>query len=142
MKIHLGFDFDGEDLIRFATACIALAPKSAGFFYNRAQAETQRGRFDKALADYDRAIDLDPSSGAALINRGVLHYRYRRLPEALLDFHSALDQGADAALVHYNLALVHAARQDKATALASLRKALQADPGHKDSLLLQKQLAH
>src|SRR5262249_46663567 len=56
------------------STCLALLPKSAHCFYNRALARTARDDTDRALVDFDRALQLDPTLAAAALNRGILHY--------------------------------------------------------------------
>jgi serine/threonine protein kinase/tetratricopeptide (TPR) repeat protein len=129
-----------DDAVLAFTACAVLAPQDARPFCDRALAYTALDRLDKALLDYDHAIGLDPTMANALVNRGILHYQARRYAEALRDLQAGLTQGADAALVHYNLGLVHQAQGDKAAALASAAKALEADPTHKQALELQSRL--
>lgn len=46
----------------------------------------QEGQFDAALADFDRAIQLDPSRWQAWHNRGVSYARLGRFEDAISDF--------------------------------------------------------
>jgi hypothetical protein len=43
-----------------------------------------------------------------------------------------LSDGADPAIANYNLALVHLAKKDRTAAKASLRRALQSRPDHRE----------
>lgn len=42
----------------------------AAAFYNRANAYSRKGEFDRSIRDYDEAIKLDPGFASALYNRG------------------------------------------------------------------------
>jgi tetratricopeptide (TPR) repeat protein len=128
---------DAVDAFR---VCIALAPGSAACFYNRALAFASLGQSDRALHDYDRALQLDPRLAAAALNRGILHHQARRFTEALADFRRALDLGADPAVVHYNSALVYLAQHDRIAAKASLRRALEHNREHRDARTLLDRL--
>jgi tetratricopeptide (TPR) repeat protein len=128
------------DAVTAFTACIALAPGSAPCYHNRALAEESLGHTERALNDYDLALRHDPALAAAVLNRGLLHLRGQRYDQAAADLQRALDCGADPATVHYNLSLVYLARQDRKASLASLRQALQHDPGHRDARALQNRL--
>jgi serine/threonine protein kinase/Flp pilus assembly protein TadD len=119
-----------QEAVMAFSACAALAPESAGVLYNRAGALDALGHADQALRDYDRALRLDPTLAPAALNRGLLHFRAKRYEQAIQDLERALTHAADPATVHYNLALVHLARNDRAAALASVRRAVQADPQH------------
>jgi len=59
---------------------------------NRGNAWYRRGDFDRAIADYDEAIQLDPKDAQAYYDRGMAWEKKRRLREALADFkmHSQL----------------------------------------------------
>src|SRR5207237_1086985 len=108
-----------EDAVLAFTACIALASPNErpGCLYNRARtyeaggrierapAGPGRGRMQRALADYTRALELDPTLAPAALNRGLLRYHAKRYPEALRDIENALRHGASPAVVHYDMAL-------------------------------------
>jgi tetratricopeptide (TPR) repeat protein len=124
------------------SVCLALAPDSAETYFNRALASTALDRRDQALHDYDRALRLNPTLAEAALNRGILHYLDRRPDQAIRDLEQALQNGADAAIVHYNLALVYLSQDDRAAALASLHRALQENPQHREARQLQEKLQH
>jgi serine/threonine protein kinase/Flp pilus assembly protein TadD len=117
-----------QEAVDAFSTCLALTPTSAPCFYNRALAETALGKTERAMLDYDRALQLDETLAVATLNRGILHYNEKRYPAAQVDLQRASEMGADGGAVHYNLALVHLARGDRASALASVRAALQ-QPG-------------
>jgi eukaryotic-like serine/threonine-protein kinase len=111
-----------RDALAAFGVCVALAPKSAECYYNRARVAEAMGRIDQATRDYSRAIDLDPELTAALLNRGIIAYKNGRHAAALVDLRRALDSANDPATkaqVHYNLALVYVAQGDRAAALAN-----------------------
>ena len=53
-----------------ASVCIALAPRQAECFYNRALCYQSLDRNDEALADFGRALQLDKARAPALLARG------------------------------------------------------------------------
>ncbi len=117
-----------DDAALAFSVCIGAAPGNAKCHYHCALAWTALGRPDRALADYDYALQLDPALAAALLNRGMLHYRAARYDLAVADLQGALRQGADPAMASYDLAIVHLARHDRAAALSNLRQVLVHDP--------------
>lgn len=129
-----------QDALVAFTTCSALAPDVAGCYHNRALVYEALGRPDRALQDYDRAVQLEPSFTPSRLQRGVLHFHEKRWSLARADFEAAAAQGADGALVCYNIALVDLAQGDQAGARRRLRQVLQHDPEHKDArrLLAEK----
>ncbi len=128
------------DAVNCFRVCVSLAPERAECYCNRGLAWDGQGKTIPALADYDRALELDPTLAAAALNRGVLHYREKRYDRAEADLRRAVEHGANPAAVHYNLALVHWARNDRPAALASVKQALAHDPAHARARELQARL--
>lgn len=90
--------------------CVALAPRSAECYYNRARAHAALGDDEQAVRDYGHALRLSPHLAAASLNRGVILYRHGRYPAALADFRRARHDGADPEVVRHNLALAESAQ--------------------------------
>jgi tetratricopeptide (TPR) repeat protein len=64
-----------------------MAPRA---YNNRGRAYENGGQFLRAIADYDKAIDLDPSFYDAYVNRGVAFAEIRRIDRAIRDFEAAI----------------------------------------------------
>jgi len=64
--------------------------------YNlRGTAKFKNGKFDWALDDYNKAIELNPKYAEAYNNRGIVHYKLDQQGKALNDFLKARDLGFD-----------------------------------------------
>ncbi|MDR0597069.1 MAG: tetratricopeptide repeat protein [Treponema sp.] len=61
--------------------CIALRPDNADSYNGRGFVYGKKGDYDRAIEDFDRAIELDPSCSAAYQNR-QLAYRKKIEPSA------------------------------------------------------------
>ena len=79
-----------EDAATSLSICVALSPRTAECYYNRAMAFEAVDKGERAWADYTRALDLRPSFTDAVLNRGILEYRRGRHAEAIRDLESAL----------------------------------------------------
>ena len=55
-------------------------------YFNRGSAWANKGEFDRAIADYDQAIQLDPKNTKAYYFRGMVWEKKRSLQAALADF--------------------------------------------------------
>lgn len=71
---------------------MGIDPTYPSAYNNRGIAWVPQGRLDRAIADYDEAIQLDPKDAQAYYDRGMAWEKKRRLREALADFkmHSQL----------------------------------------------------
>src|SRR5262249_31129903 len=64
-------DFAGA--ARVFTGCVLHRPDHAHAYYCRGNAYVKLLRYDNAMADYSKAIELDPRSAPAWANRGAVH---------------------------------------------------------------------
>ncbi len=65
-------------------------PKDANAYFNRGLAYKNADLADRALADYDAAIDLDPAHQKAYLDRGNIRYQRGFYGEAIRDYMNAL----------------------------------------------------
>jgi serine/threonine protein kinase len=129
-----------EQALNSAQICIALAPKRAACYYNRALCQQALQHAKLAIADYTRALVLDPTLGRANLQRGILLAAAGQANDALADFATAAEQGVDPAVAHYQAALVRVGQHDWASALVSLKRALDHDVGYEPAAALLRQL--
>ena len=62
----------------------------AATYSNRGIILANHGELDKAIADQNKAIELNPDSARAHVNRGNIYYRYNRHNEAVADYNQAI----------------------------------------------------
>ena len=121
------------------SAAIALNPRAAECYYNRAKAHEKLGEDERAIADYTRALEIKPLLADAALNRGILDYRQGRLQSALADLETALALARTAdsrGLCAYNLALIHLKSGDQTAARACLKQAIaEGNPDARDRAL-------
>jgi tetratricopeptide (TPR) repeat protein len=129
-----------DEAVHSFGVAIALSPRSAECYYNRALVYSASGKNLHARRDYDRALELDPHLGVALLNRGVLHYQEGRFLQARTDLKQALCNGADPAAACYNLALVNLAEHDLEAARQHVEQALRLNPDRVDAQALRNHL--
>lgn len=78
-----------------ATMAIALAPKIASFYLDRAIAAGISGNDHGAIADLDHVLALDPRRTDALVLRGVAWQRLGDHARAVADWREAIHRDAD-----------------------------------------------
>ncbi|CAM5247569.1 Orc1-like AAA ATPase domain-containing protein OS=Streptomyces antimycoticus OX=68175 GN=SSPO_043560 PE=4 SV=1 [Streptomyces antimycoticus] len=98
----------------------------------RGEAYRMMDRFQEALADFGRAIEIEPSYVFALVCRGQTHEHIGLLGEALADFDAAASASPDNAWALANRGALRLRLGDGEAALADLDRALGLRP---DSLL-------
>ena len=102
-------------------------PNSANIYDDRGNVWRNRGRFDRAIEDYDKAIALAPDFAFAFYNRSQAHYLAGRFNEALADAGkaAALNENAQALSLR---GLIQEKLGARDAALADLRRAAALDP--------------
>jgi len=97
-------------------------------FVLRADVAHAEKRYDDALADYDRAIELAPGMAEAWSNRGMFHRLRGNLVRARADLDRAIELAPSHAPMHYNRALIRQLEGDLAGAISDLDVAVGLDP--------------
>src|SRR5207253_2753955 len=64
-------------------------------FYDRGTAYSQKGQFDHAIQDYNRAIGLNPDYANAFYNRGLAYDEKGQFDLAIQDYNQAVSLKSD-----------------------------------------------
>lgn len=126
----------GQAAVRFARAEYAPAAQlytcainaqldTAPTYASRGFAYAALGDSDSALADYNKALELDETLVVAYINRGTLYTRLGNFGLALNDFDLALGLNPDDPIAYNNRGVVHAAEGNFDLAIADFEQAIQ-----------------
>ncbi len=120
-------DFDRA--IKACTRFIARAQQEprgriAQAYSNRGFAFAETGRFDRAVLDYNRAIERNPKDDNAYNYRGVAHMRQGRVSRALKDFDRAIRIEPKNFYAYENRARAYLLLKQPAEALRSINKAI------------------
>jgi serine/threonine-protein kinase len=97
-------------------------------FLEQGDRSLRQGDYDRALADYGGALDLDPGSAPAHARRGLTYFQKRDYGRALDECGKALERDADLPLAHAVRGGVCSVRCEYEEALAELDRALRLDP--------------
>ena len=98
-----------------------------------AQEAFRGGRYADAVADMDRALDLDPQSAWAFECRGANEIELGRYTEALADLNRAVELQPDFPSAYTNLGTVKTLLGREADALLDFARALELDPNLAES---------
>ena len=99
-------------------------------FVNRGIIQFHRGEYDLALADFDRALEMDSEQPEAMLNKAIaLMRRDERGEEALSYFTRALELGTQSpAVAHYGRGLAHHLTGDLTSAYIDILTAAELAP--------------
>ena len=112
-----------------------LAPASAGELNHRGITLAQQGRLDEAIADFQRAVQIEPDNAVAHGNLGLALTIQGRLDEAIVCCRRYVELKPDAAEGYSNLGRAWMAQGRIEEALACCRRALEIKPDLVQALL-------
>ncbi len=120
MQYYFDWKRAGSELDR----ALELNPSYATAHMWRATHHTALGRFDDALAQVRRAVELDPLSMIILTDMGKDLYLARRYDEAIDQYKKSLQVDANFAIAHKGLAEVYVQKGMNDEAVAEIEKAI------------------
>jgi tetratricopeptide (TPR) repeat protein len=88
----------------------------------------ERGNYERAIRDCDRAIGLRPHDPICYAQRGIAHYQLRQNAEALRDLDKALDIDPTMVSAYFNRGNVHFSDDNYPEAIRNYNLALHHDP--------------
>ena len=109
---------------------------SAELYVLLGEAHSQQGDFDNALAQFNKAIELDPRVPNAHTSAGLLHLRVGNLHDAVRHFRAELQLRPKDARTRYHLAYALQLQGNSEEAMQHLRETLRLDPGSADARYL------
>lgn len=109
-------------------------PETAEDHFSQGNAFYAAGDFERALAAYDRALELSPNHPDVLHNRGFILHTLRRYDEALTDFNRAVELSSDDPTILSLRAITLADLKRYDEALTDYNRCLQLRPDHPRTL--------
>ena len=67
-------------------------PNDAKAYYSRGTAYYYLNQYERAIKDFDRAIELNPNDVKAYYNRGIVYYDLKQYGRAIKDFDRAIER--------------------------------------------------
>jgi tetratricopeptide (TPR) repeat protein len=123
---------DPNRQLRGCTAYIHSRPSQPGnlaiAFINRANVYARRKLYEKAFADYKRALDLDPSNALIPYNVGNAYLDAGQSALAAEAYSRAVSLDAGFALAYFNRGIARKRLGDSSGADADFRRTLELDP--------------
>jgi tetratricopeptide (TPR) repeat protein/serine/threonine protein kinase len=124
----LGREQDWAEAARVFTGGIMKRPDYSAAHDLRGRAYQKLHRYEQALADFSKAIDLNPNAASTLTSRGNVLRALGRLDEALADHAKAVRLEPDYAEAHVNLGNVLSLTDRLDQAIAEYERAIRLKP--------------
>ncbi|MFH1189116.1 MAG: tetratricopeptide repeat protein [Candidatus Omnitrophota bacterium] len=109
------------------------SPHKARPYNNRGVAYEERGDIDRAIADYDRAIELSPNYADAYNNRGNAYGEKGDFGRAIDEYNKAIKIDADSADAYNNRGNIYSRKGNYEQAIADYNKAIEIKPDHAEA---------
>ncbi|MGB6294776.1 MAG: tetratricopeptide repeat protein, partial [Rivularia sp. (in: cyanobacteria)] len=106
---------------------IKLSPRAA-FYLNRGNVYYHQEKWDLALADFNKAIQMNPEFTMAYYNRGTFYDDQKKQDLALADFNKAIQINPQYADAYLNRGYVYHNHKKQDLALADYNKAIKINP--------------
>ena len=112
---------------------VKASPKEGRIYTQRASAWWARGERERALADFNQAIQLGYTEAHAYTSRGLFHTAMGNLDAALKDFGQAIEKDDKDEVTYINRAAVYMAQNKIDLSLADYGRAIELNPKKADN---------
>jgi tetratricopeptide (TPR) repeat protein len=119
----------GDAAIQACDLAIGEAYKNRGYAYDA------KGDFDRAIADFTKAIEINPKDADAYKNRGYAYDAKGDFDRAIADFTKAIEINPKDADAYNNRGSVYETKGDFDRAIADFMKAIEIDPKDADAYI-------
>ena len=127
-RILSGYDFAFDQSIKEFERAIQLNPNYAmAHHWISSGPLSALARFDRAIAEGSRAVELDPLSLVDNVDLGWVYFAARRYDEAIVQMRKAIEIDSRSYLAHYYLGEAFQLKGQLADAIAEYRKAVELD---------------
>ena len=107
----------------------SLSVELLAILYNvRGNVYSAQKKYEEALADYSRAIELNPETAGYYNRRGNVYYTLEKYEEALADINRAIELNPEVALYYTNRGTVYYAQKKYEEALVDYSRAIELSP--------------
>jgi tetratricopeptide (TPR) repeat protein len=103
-------------------------PKAAFTYSNRGVLYMYKGDYDRAIREYDQAIQLDPKATIAYNNRGKAYVEKGDYDRAIQDYDQAIQLDPTAIGYYFDRGLAYISKGDYDRAIKDYDQAIQLDP--------------
>lgn len=110
-----------------------LINRLASPYYNRGEDHKGREKFDDALADYTKAVELNPDYVNAYVSRGVTNSEMGEYDSAFANFDKAIEMEPDNAEAYYNRGITYGRKGEYDNAFVNFNRAIELNSVHEEA---------
>lgn len=116
--------------IAYYNLLIKLSPKCATAYSKRGMTYLNRKEYERAIKDFDRALQLKSRNVDAYDGRGWAYYKLKEYPQAFQDFDRALELDPNYVDAHDGRGFVNFRLKEYQQAIQDFDRALELDPNY------------
>lgn len=116
-----------KDSVSLWNNVIEKYPNESGAYSNRGHNYRMQNNLNMALADYNKAIELDNKNHLAISNRGKVWFEKGMLEKSLADYNRAIELHTTSPDYYSNRGAVYARLNDYSHSIADLNRAIEMD---------------
>lgn len=116
-----------------AAETVAHVPRDAVGYNDRGIAYANKGAYDRAIADFTKAIEIGPPMAQPYYNRGDIYRAKGDFDKAILDFNTALKLDPKYLLAYINQGRTYRLKGEYDKAIVEFTRALKVDPRYADA---------
>ncbi|MDD5038913.1 MAG: tetratricopeptide repeat protein [Dehalococcoidales bacterium] len=108
--------------------CTSLSPNQAVEYYNQGVALKDKGKYDEAIASYNKAIEIDPNYTNAFISRGYAYLKTEQYEHAITDYTKAIRLDPKSAVAYNGRGAAYLYTKRYNSAALDFTRAFEIDP--------------
>lgn len=119
--------------IQFYKRIIFFSLDSAKAHFNLALAYEKEGKYNEAIAEYNRVLEIDPNYFLVYNNIGNIYTSKNLYDEAIIEYRRCLEIEPNYFLAYNNLGNIYGLRQEYNKAIESYEKSIELNPSYSES---------
>ncbi|MBM3253265.1 MAG: tetratricopeptide repeat protein [Candidatus Omnitrophica bacterium] len=123
-----------KDELTLWSDTVEKSPNKARPYNGRGTAYSKKGQYEKAIADFTKALEINPKYISVYNNRGDAFSKKEEYEKAIADFTEALKVDPEHASTYYNRGTIYAKKAEYEKAIADFTEALKINPRDEETL--------
>ena len=103
------------------------------FLSNVGNDYAKKGQYDRAISDFNKALEINPRDGEAYSNRGIAYARKGQYAQAISDLNKALKINPRDAKAYNNRGIAYKKKDQYGQAISDFNKALEINPRYPEA---------